>query len=115
MRSLAVDLSLLAGLEFDINAGEAVWDPDQIDAAAEILHQLRDIVAGEARHESQSHAFVPKVTEDNGNVDPLAPGKNVLISGPVDNAGFKIVDPDNVVKRRVECDCVDHLCKSLLN
>ena len=108
-RPLSVDLGFLAGFELYIDAGEAFFDPDQIDAAAKALHQFRDVVAGEAGHEAESDAFMPQITEDNGDVDALSAGKNVLICSPVYDAGFKIVDPDNIIQRRVECNCVDHL------
>ena len=106
--ALPVDLRLLIGLHLDIDAGESFLYPDKIGSAAKALHQVLNVFPGKARSKPQRDAVVPEIAQHYGNIDPFAAGKYVFIEGPVDPAGLEIADPDNVIQRRIKCNCVDH-------
>ena len=49
-----------------------------------------------------------EVLQDDGHVDALAAGQNLLVVHAVDSAGSELVQADDVVQRWVECYGVNH-------
>ena len=64
--------------------------------------------AREAGAEAERTGGVAEVAEDDGHVDALASGQNLLVARAVDHAEAHIVDADDIVERGVERDGADH-------
>ena len=104
----AVNRRLLLSLCLHVDAAHALLHLDKVAGGTVGAHARLDLPAGEAGDKAQRRRRMPQVGEHNGDVDPLAPGQDLLVVHAVNLAQAKVIETNDVVERRVERYGVDH-------
>ena len=113
-RTLAVDLSLVASLDLDIDAGQPIGKPDEVGADALAPETLLQGPAGEAGQETKCYVFHTQGGQNSGHVDALAAILDLLALGAVDLARTQSVHPNHIVQSGIKGYCIDHADTSLI-
>ena len=113
-RTLAVDLSLVASLDLDIDAGQPIGKPDEVGADALAPETLLQGPAGEAGQETKCYVFHTQGGQHGGHIDALAAVLDLLLLGAVDLARTQSVHPNHIVQSGIKGYCIDHTDTSLI-
>ena len=107
--SHSVDLRLLIGAELYVDPGHALVHPDKVIPNAFFIQKALDLVSGKACREAQGDVVKSQVLQDDGNVDSLSSGKQEFLRCAVDPSRTEMIHRRDVVQRRIEGYCVDHV------
>ena len=112
-RACAVQLGLLPGLDFDIDAGHAVFQMHKVGFQPLCSQTAFQPCAGLTGHKAQCHALAAQLRQHAGHVDALAAQHAVLAFGAVHCAHLqRCVQTHNVINSRVKGNGVDHTSAS---
>ena len=115
-RACAVQLSLLPGLDLDVDAGHAVFQMHKVGLEPLCRQTALQPCAGLPGHKAQCHALAAQLRQHAGHVDALAAQHAILALGAVHCAHLqRCVQTHNVVDGRVKGNGVNHASASFTN
>ena len=109
LRSLSVYLCLIATAHLDIDTRQSICNINKIRVHITLHQQRFQSFPGKSRCKADCPVIDTEILQYDGYVDALAARQNLLTCRTIHLVAFEFRQIQNIIQRRVKCNCIYHI------